>query len=222
MEYIGGHTIQEAETFTAYLQRLGWVAVDDELVEITALGSAVLRASEQQQRDVGTESLEVIIDPDNPFAYATVWSALAAQGPGLLVDPYLRLEQLADLHAFGAATRLLISPTAFAGPNGRAVYERALTAFDGKLSVRLSRDLHDRYYLTDNGPVLMLGVSLNGIGRKISVLTTLSAVAGDAIRSLVERQWGSAELVEASASAPTLDAVPASDQIPDLITDLDA
>lgn len=207
---LGYVTVEEAETFTDYLLRVGWAQeVGQAGVEITPLGTGVLRASEQQHRDVGNAGLEVVIDPENAFAYTTVWNALNDQGPGLLVDPYLRFEQLEDLHAYGAATRLLTSPKAFPHSANKALYARALAAFDGNLEVRYSGDLHDRYYIADNGAVLMLGISLNGIGRKISVLTTLSPRAAEAIRALVEEQWNDAEVLEAKESSPALD-VPSS------------
>jgi hypothetical protein len=63
-----------------------------------------------------------------------------------------------------------------------------------QLEIRIATALHDRYLIPrEEGRVTMLGMSLGGIGKKVSTITTLGEVASVALRDAHEALWRDAE-----------------------------
>ncbi|NKX56759.1 hypothetical protein [Arthrobacter mobilis] len=97
------------EKMTAYLLRLGWIRQEkDSVVTPTRLGLAVLREANSPKPDSDAGStLEVVIDPLNPFAYAQLMAKITSLGDCFIVDPYLDEQQLLTLAGFPNVTRIL-------------------------------------------------------------------------------------------------------------------
>jgi hypothetical protein len=55
--------------------------------------------------------------------------------------------------------------------------------------------LHDRYFIPNTGAVRALGTSLGGVGKNVSILTTLGGEASTLLRGLHERKWAEGEPV---------------------------
>lgn len=189
------------ETTIEHLIRLTWLAEvtapdgGDSGLRLTELGRALLRDAE-----VGDESDEdvsvVVLGREDPLAYPILVGQLAAVGPGLLVDPYLKL---ADLHMLIVSTqlsRLLVSGK----PNNRGEVG-AMQAYLGsgslsrRVEVRSSTGLHDRVLLADDGDVLTVGTSLNGVGRTTTVVSPMPSPARESLRDEYDRLWADAKLV---------------------------
>jgi hypothetical protein len=63
------------------------------------------------------------------------------------------------------------------------------------VEVRSSTELHDRVLVADDGDVLTVGTSLNGVGRTTTVMTPIPSPARESLRDEYERLWSEATLV---------------------------
>jgi hypothetical protein len=131
--------------------------------------------------------------------YSQMTRTIAAANEALLVDPYFKSDMLPWLHDGTRVTRLLMAKSQGTEVELVALmlHEMRETANAGRVEVRAteSSELHDRVIVPAEGSVLYLGTSITGIGRHLSTIVPLPAVAGNAIRSEVERLWGESEPV---------------------------
>lgn len=184
-----------------YLSRLGWVVESQGEIELTSIGKALLKGLNSPTLEAGADVVEIVLDPDNPFAYAQALEALGARGRSMLVEPYFRLEQLISVAELDNIGRVLLGTRI--GKNDRAVLSTGLASLpeERRPELRSAQDLHDRYLIPmDDEPVLMLGASLGGLGKKVSTVTTLGLVASRALRDAHERLWDHATTVEPSST----------------------
>jgi hypothetical protein len=199
--------VKEAEGALDHLIRLTWLQQvprgEDVGLRLTDLGQALLRDRDQELIEDDVAVSVVVLSAADPLAYARLVGHLAEAGPGLLVDPYLKIDQLHMIVNRTSLTRLLVLA------NSRTT--GALAAMETYLSglaqsgpglarrveVRKSTEVHDRYLLADDGSVMSLGSSLVGVGRKTTVLTPLASPASAvaALRDEYEQMWERAELV---------------------------
>lgn len=194
------------ETFSEYLSRLGWIGEVSDAVELTAIGRALLKALNSPVLEEGTADVfEIVLDPDNPFAYVQALHGVSSVSDALLVEPYFRLQQLMDVAEFDNIVRVLVGSRL-----KTAEYELLATGLaslpeDRIIEIRKASDLHDRYLIPAvEGAVLMLGASLGGIGKNVSTMTTLGDLASQALRDAHERLWAEAEPIRPKklAAAP--------------------
>jgi hypothetical protein len=190
------------ETVTDYLVRVRWAAIDaTERVTLSELGSAMLKVLDEQTTDAAAPVVSVLSDSD-PLAYPVVMGQIAGMSDALLVDPYLRLEQLIHVAALTDVTRVLLCTD-----NLKAEERTELTlglpllkpprSFDVRTVPKSA--LHDRFVVPKTGAVLGIGTSLNSLGSgKLSVVTKLSDQAAD-VRAACEERWRSATPVVAPA-----------------------
>lgn len=193
--------VTPAETMIGHLVRLTWLAEvalpgDGEPgLRLTELGRALLRDAESGD-DSDEDVTVVVLGREDPLAYPILVGQLAAAGPGLLVDPHLKL---ADLHMIVVSTqltRLLVS-----GKTNNRGEVASMQAYLGKgslsrrVQVRSSTELHDRVLLADDRDVITVGTSLNGVGRTTTVMSPLPSPARDSLRDEYERLWADASLV---------------------------
>lgn len=198
------------ETFCQYMARVGWIGEDIDAVELTPIGRALLKALNSPVLEEGTADVfEIVLDPDNPFAYAQALHGMSSVSDALLVEPYFRLQQLMDVAEFDNIVRVMVGSRLKS-----AEYELLATGLaslpnERVIEVRKAADLHDRYLIpAREGSALMLGASLGGIGKKVSTMTTLGQLATQALRDAHERLWHEAEPIEpkklaAASPAPT-------------------
>lgn len=209
---MGGVETIEGETFSEYLVRLSWVGGQDE-VELTVVGRALLKALNAPVLDeTATDVFEIVLDPENPFAYAQALEALSAAEHGLLVEPYFRLDQLIDIEKFENIERVLVGPGLKKRDLELLATGLAALPPDRPLEVRVAKALHDRYLIPrDEGRVTMLGMSLGGIGKKVSTITTLGEVASIALRDAHEAIWNDSATLAAKfpGAGGTVSASPA-------------
>jgi hypothetical protein len=85
-------SIAPGETYTAHLKRLGWlVCSDGGSVTVTHMGRGLLKALNAPSMDADSGSVvEVVRDPENPFAYTRAMNSLTTVEDALLVEPYFR------------------------------------------------------------------------------------------------------------------------------------
>jgi hypothetical protein len=206
----------EGETFSQYAARLGWIG-DVTEVELTPIGRALLKAlNTPALEETSADVFEIVLEAGDPFAYAQALGALSVAKNALLVEPYFRLEQLMDVAEFDNIERVLVGP----GLNKRDL-ELLATGLSAvlesrQLEIRVARALHDRYLIPAvEGSVLMLGMSLGGIGKKVSTITTIGEVSSTALRNAHETLWSEASLLEPKkAPAPAPDTSVAAKKVP--------
>ncbi|MEW1921925.1 hypothetical protein [Pseudarthrobacter oxydans] len=190
MTNMGGRTVVEA--MTDYLRRVGWLSVSKSGLTITELGKAVLREANTPLPDTDSGStLEVVIDPDNPFAYAQLMSKITGFGTCMIVDPYLDVEQLMTLAEFHSVTRILTGDSKLS--KIKPVYA-LLEDPAPHVEVRWMRagSLHDRFMIPADGHVYMLGSSLNSIAKRFGVATTFEMSTSKLIAQQYEELWANA------------------------------
>lgn len=192
------------EQIEQFVTRTRWV-IDDERngLKLTRLGRAVLDyANRPPLQNDADEPLTVTIDPEDKFAYSKVLGLIAAQGEGMLVDPYLTLDGLQDIVTASSTTRILTTDR-----NQRrrlSLIAHGLGVIENAPEVRRvgASKLHDRFFIGDEGPVYVLGSSLNSIARRPGVITPIAdAAASGAIRTAYEAIWAEGAPIEPSAPA---------------------
>lgn len=204
VEVIGGRSelVRPEEKTSAYLARLGWADITDGAISATPLGSAVLQALNSPVVDVSNEDpITVVIDPQDALAYSRVFGLIVSREPGLIVDPYLGLPEFFEVAELATVTRVLMSDRNI--KQTRPVIAKALGAIEGRLEVRYvpAKLLHDRFFIPDQGDVLVFGSSLNSIARRPGVVTPLSdPAASGAIRSAYSELWRDATAIEPSVN----------------------
>jgi hypothetical protein len=167
-------------------------------VVLTPLALAMLRDLNSPKIDPEIQPyVEVTVDPSDKMAFAR----LLNQFNNLLIDPYLKLEQFLEVADSTPVARVLTSSRAFGNDQQRRLYQRALGAAEGAIEVRHIDKLHDRHYIPETGNIWMLGVSLNGVAKNISVLTRLGDESSNALRAAYEKYWSDAAIL-APAEAP--------------------
>jgi len=193
--------VKPAETAIDHLIRLTWleaasgVATDDPGLRLTDLGRALLRDRDQDSpTDEGVSV--VVLQAHDPLAYPILVGQLANAGAGLLADPYLKIDGLNRLVVSTQLTRVLVSGKS----NNNGELSAMQTYLDSSslprpIEVRKSTELHDRVLLNEDGAVLTIGTSLNGIGRTTTVMTPMPSPARQSLRAEYERLWTEAVLV---------------------------
>jgi len=175
---------EPVETKRAYLSRLRWVTEEGGRLVATELGRALLRS--QTQIGLGDRAV-LVLEPGNPFSYAELAARFAESGEALLVEPYLGVQHLMDIASYTEVTRVLIGDQSQHRKGLRAAGEKL--ELNRSLEIRVSSELHDRYFVPKVGLVDMLGTSMSGVGKKLTVLAPLDEAASNVIRKLVEGMW---------------------------------
>ncbi|MFC8655624.1 hypothetical protein ACFUCT_10575 [Streptomyces parvus] len=184
------------ESHLEYLQRLGWVRGEGEIIKLTRLGKAILDEMSSPAIDVQSDSAtEVLLDPSDPHAYVKVVGVLSELGDGLLVDPYFRYDQLETIVDHTQIRRVLTSKKT--GNSALSQIQFALAVIDEgqRPEIRVAESLHDRFAIGDNGHVVAIGTSLNSVGRNHSVVMPLSETAGKGVSAVYEDLWGGATVL---------------------------
>lgn len=182
--------LQPNKTVTSHLIQIGWVRKDNSTrLSLTGLGEALLRHAESQEIEGVTV---VMLDDQDPLAYAHLIGALAEVGKALIVDPYLDLKGVHDLLEHTQVTRALIKDGAPTQRNQSAIAQYLSGEEDPLLEVRVaSSGLHDRFILADDGRVWTIGASMNGIAKRkaTTVLTPMPNVVAAELSKQLESQW---------------------------------
>lgn len=181
------------ESMLDFMVRVRWMTCKGGEVDITALGRAVLREANSPLPESDTGStVEVVIDPNDPFAYAQLMSKIAGFDSCMVIDPYLDVEQLLTLANFHTVTRILTGTSKLnqISPMFGLMAEKV-----PHLAVRslTQNELHDRFIIPTQGSVYMLGSSLNSITKRFGVATTLEASSSKLIAAHYDRLWAKAE-----------------------------
>ncbi|MEU8166837.1 hypothetical protein AB0B97_10015 [Micromonospora sp. NPDC049004] len=206
--------VKPAESVVEHLVRLTWLEevpapqAEDPGLRLTDLGRALLRNAETDEESDEDVSV-VVLGREDPLAYPIVVGQFAAAGSGLLVDPYLKLADLHTIVVSTQLTRLIVNGKA----NNRGVVASMEAYLDSQslarpVEVRSSKGLHDRVLIADDGDVLTVGTSLNGIGRTTTVMTPIPSPARESLRDEYERLWSEATLVGPSTAEEEADEAP--------------
>lgn len=193
---VGRQQVMPGELPSRHLVRLSWASnPEPEYIAPTPLGLAVLQELNRPTVDVSDDDpISVIIDPTDRLAYARIFDLIVSQSDGMIVDPYLRTPEFFELSQLPTVTRVLLSDHEIASM--RPVVSNALASIERTIAVRFlpRNDLHDRYFIPDDGDVVVFGSSLNSITKRPGVVTTIKdGVASGAIREAYGSMWSRAE-----------------------------
>lgn len=143
-----------------------------------------------------------VLPAGDEFAYSKVMSRIGEAGTGTMVaDPYIGFEEVLDLARSTGVTRILAAKRGRDGGKKRLEAIRAgvlhLKA-DRVIQVRVAgKELHDRFVIPAVGPVTMIGMSLNGVGSTVTIITPIGDQGG-AVRDAYEELWDAAEVLATS------------------------
>jgi hypothetical protein len=178
--------------YANYLTTVGWAAGDP--MQITAVGRAVVRAHEGTG-GTETEAL-VILSPRDPLNLVSLTSVMARAKEGMLVDPYLTDDLFPWLIEATSISRVLLCRDPAKRPT-LALLAGAASATGRELEIRcLPRgELHDRYLVTSDGDVSVIGASLNGLHRHFTTISRLPSPGADVVNDHLQQRWEDAEPV---------------------------
>ena len=193
---------------TDQLVRLGWVYLAEarQRLYTSALGEALLRDADARLAEVGAATT-VVLDATDPLAYATLMSELASAGAGMLIDPYIRREQLLHIIQDTLLERVLV------GQNLKAPDLDGLRAMLGylppgrQLEVRVAEDAHDRYLKSEGGEVFIIGSSMGTVSRQKSstVITPFPQDSAEMIAKMLKDRWDAGEPLRPVVVEPEAD-----------------
>lgn len=190
-------TVTPGETYRDHFKRVHWVVDAGGHVKLTRLAHALLGDinSPRLTDDTGAFT-EVVVKPEDVFAYVRLLSAINGLGVSMLIDPYLRIDQFFDIASSTMISRVLTSPRALGNAQNKENYVKAVAATGGVIEVRVTDSLHDRHVIPESGGVLALGISLNGTQKNFSVLTRLGEESSASLRASYEKIWSDATILE--------------------------
>lgn len=199
--YGSSYLLEPGETWAEYFLRVKWAVGDSSAMMITQLGRTVLTDLGREQVSMDSdEPLHVLIEPEDPFAYIRVFASIASHRDGLLVDPYLEVEQVLDVLKVPSIRRIL---TGSSKQRMHPLMAMALGRLEGPPELRWAdaSRLHDRFFLPDAGGMLMLGSSLNSIAKRPGIVVQIKdAAAVDAVRTAYLEIWEAATVIEPDAN----------------------
>jgi len=138
----------------------------------------------------------VRLGTDDPLAYPTLFAELGRAGQGLLVDPYLGVEQLNLIVQQTQLSRILLKETPATKANLVPIEVYLTGAVPRSIDVRVTthRAVHDRLILWDDQrTVEVMGSSVNTVQQGTgTVITPMPEVVAGALRQEVETWWGAA------------------------------
>lgn len=203
-----------AESFLASLVRLRWLSESvggERQLALTDLGRALLRAEQQQDDD---RSDVLILVKDDVMAYAALVGRVADLDDPMIVDPYLRADQMLSFLRFTTTGRFLIGPDLRAAEVSamQVLIEGSQWAVKPELRRAAKGVLHDRFIVSDSA-VYTLGISMNAVGQqKTTVLMPLPDYVAAHVRTETEEHWVAAEvLAPVVAPASTVEEEPERD-----------
>lgn len=189
-----GPLLARQEPLPDWLLRVQWLAEEDGKVSLTQLGEAVLRSLDEGESELDSGT-SVVLGSGDQLAYAQVVGRISQIEADLLADPYFRLDDLHRILTLTTVTRILTGPKNDALPGLAAAMDLLP---EESVEVRVSDEFHDRYAFPPSGPILSLGTSLSGVGKRVAVMTTLRDGA-DEIRKVYEALWRKASPVKEAA-----------------------
>lgn len=184
------------ETLIEQLLRFRWIRFNATGVGImlTDLGRALLRADTDETDDDDV----VFINGDDPLAWGSLVGKIADIGDCLIVDPYLKPEQYLDIAKFTGVTRVILKRPD--KPQKLVTWQVNHRLAGDSIDIRIAEQhqMHDRFIVGDNA-VYTLGCSLEGVGRKPTILNAHRGLVAGQIRKAAEELWNSAEAISAGA-----------------------
>lgn len=185
--------IRPAQPVTQYLLEMGWIAKEHDSTRLTTKGRLVLTAL-REAAFVNNSLSVTLLDPESPFVYADVETQFLDERNDLLVDRYVDIERLKWSFEKTTVRRILTTK------KSAESYQQAVTASARKLEIEvrvISHEmLHDRALTRLGGSVLVMGQSLDGFGRQLSLMIELPpSVASPYFERLAEL-WERAEPLE--------------------------
>jgi len=188
----------EPESVVDHFLRIGWIKrtvlkkgspSNADKVELTKLGSAVLKLLNQQEL-IAEPSAVIVLKADDFLSYSRVISKISEYNECLLADPYFRIDNLPDLINHTSCNRILTSE--LIQKRDKVALTIALKEVaEKKIEIRVSnaKDFHDRFIIPQLGPVIFVGTSINSINQKFSVIGEISDPVAGEIRKAYEKFW---------------------------------
>lgn len=174
-----------------WLEDVHWITAQDGRVILSRLGYAVLDSLEAEEMTPdGIQT--VVLSSKDSVAYARVVERLAEHEGTLLVDPYVRAEDLAVVLPLSTVSRILTSK------KDGEMRLAGLVALLSKMApgvspptLRWTNEIHGRFIIPpEPAPIFSLGTSLSGVSSRMTVLTRHDdALICQQLRELHDQYW---------------------------------
>lgn len=185
--------IQEPEPVSSYLLKMGWISQSGGGVFLTRSGRLMLWDA-RTEMDAESEVSVEIIDPDSPFVYADVAGQFRDESNDLLVDRYVDLQALKWIHGHGGVKRILTTT------GSAKTYLQDLSGNFANLDIEIRtldpKKFHDRALTRSNGSLLVMGQSINGMGKQLSLMIRLSPSIATSYLARLEEMWKQGQQVQ--------------------------
>lgn len=191
-----------AESVVDHFQRINWIKrvalkqgkpSNADRVELTKLGSAVLKSLDHQEL-TAEPSPVIVLKAEDSLSYGRVIAEISRYDDCLLADAYFRIDNLPDLIDYTSCSRILTSEKI--GEKSKvalAVSIKNITKKKIEIRVSKEKEFHGRFVIPKSGPVVFIGTSLNSIKRQFSVMGEVSELgAAREIRKKYEKFWDEA------------------------------
>lgn len=162
----------EPESVVDHFHRLGWIKrtalkrgtpSDADKVELTKLGSAVLKSLNQQEL-TAEPSPVIVLKAEDFLSYSRVISKISEYKECLLADPYFRIDNLPDLIDHTSCDRILTSERVQKRDKvALAVALKEITKKKIEIRVSSAKDFHDRFIIPQSGAVIFVGTSISSM-----------------------------------------------------------
>lgn len=178
-----------------YMQLVGWITPSPTTPRLTSAGRALVKALAPTVDEDQGESA-VVLSPEDPLNLFSLTGAIAGARAGLLADPYFSDQQIAWLMETTSINRLLLCRKS----KDRGLLEMAAGAIaqqSRSLEIRCLQPsgFHDRYMLSEDDAVSMLGASLNGLHKHFTVMVPVPEPGASAVRTYLAEKWEAAEVI---------------------------
>lgn len=192
-------TVRDAQPVSKYMRKMDWIEDYSTGIRLTPLGRGIalgLLSEENVTQDAEDEGY--VLSPDDPARYELLIRALNAAGGGMLIDPYLKADQVKWLCQATTLRRIVLSSTKQGITVITAVshvlgnLSNSLPEF--QLEARTSADdrLHDRILVGEDDNVWQIGASLNGLDKNVTAIMRLPDSLLPQVREFAESIWSEA------------------------------
>lgn len=188
-----------------YLKKVGWITVaEDNRISITNFGKSIIQGMPKQSEE-DDSSFSTIFKSDDPLVYGKLHQALSNENHELLVDPYFKFDYLPFFQTTHIRKFILLDKQRNEPNKEIEKIQFGLWGLqedgqnDYEFRCASSAKMHDRFLKDVDGKVYSIGTSINGIGKRTSMMIKIPQCIQEEALNYIDNLWQSAETIEPKA-----------------------